>query len=301
MKLENILKFALIGSACALPNIDAQVLAAYNPTQTATVAAPVMGVSATDDKYLLSNIGTTGQVNKDLSGYEGLFSNPFTPAQDSSSFIPNSGYMLQLSGGGAINAVNISDGSPDVSLLGGTSINVSAPNETAFMVGYDPVSNRIGAARFNSALNEVTLLQYAVGNTTPIATTTFAYDPSQWGTLTGGDLVNVHGQVRFLMTAHGALDERDRPLNKILNTNFSDGSIDEYLVGRGSGFQIQDLHFEEGNIVVGYVSGLGGRVDIVPYSPIPEPAVFGLGAGVLALAGAALHKRRRQRSVVASR
>ena len=74
----------------------AAVLVDYNPDQIGSVSAPIVGLGATSNDYLLTASGATGTLDKNFNGNnqeQFAFGNPDT-AQDAASFDDN--YMFQL-------------------------------------------------------------------------------------------------------------------------------------------------------------------------------------------------------------
>lgn len=284
-KLENILKMAIVSTMLAVPKTDGQVIVAYAPSNTATVTAPVVGVGGNENNYFLA-LGTNefATLDKSLSNFNSfdsdtIFTTPFVDLAF------GDGKIYALNNEFVIRRYN-TDGSLDNSF---TSVNAG---DGAFGLGF--ADDKLGVFKYNAGDLSFGFLDNGSVNYNK----TFGYNQGHWGTLTGAAYTSVNGQGRFLLSSNNPGN-----FNAILDMNSVTGSIDQYAVSSisGLGNNITDVHFDKdsngfGHLVVGYSTGSDGLVHVVPYNPIPEPALIGVAAGVFALGAAAVYKRRERKA-----
>ncbi len=273
-KLRNITAGGLIGLAALVgtPEKADAGYVAFNPTQTSTTSAPIVGLGATDSDYLLTATGATGTLDRNFTGNnqeQFAFGNP-SYAQDAASF--NNDYMFQLGVDNNLTKVNLTDGS--LSLINGNpDIHLGA---YSFGIGYDSATNSIGIGNFNPNTSEMSFSSYnlGTGELNPLAN--FAFNTAQYGTPSGLDFVYVNGQLRALVGTRDAPGDWGSLYNFVLDMNAQTGSIDQRFTTAGNTRKLQDLVYSNGQLHLGYQSGGNGSFHVGDYNPVPEPATLAL-------------------------
>lgn len=279
---------ASIGALALASTVPSQgALVAFKPTQSNLVTNPVVGMSQTDNDYVLTSDGGTFSLDKAFStdnAEVGLFTN-FTNTQDAASLDKNTMYQLGTNDG--IYKIDMVTG--DIQNIGSLS-NLSAG---AGAFGLGAVDNSIYSFALNGS-NEAVMTHFNADTGANLGTTNFG-DLSSYGTLTGAEAYKTAaGHIGFLLTTKD--DPNDSANNYILDFN-SDGSF----TGNGltiAGSNLEDITYKDGIIAVGQDNGSvadNGRVQVGAYTgtAIPEPGAFGLGAGLLALGAAATRRPRK--------
>lgn len=252
-----------------IANADASpVQVTFTPDQSGTVSAPVVGLGGTNSDYLLVNPGGTVTLDKNFDGNnqeQFAFSNP-SIAQDGASFDDN--YMFQLGTDNNIRRVDLADGSRD------TSIDIFSAGAYSFGIGYDAVSNSIGIGNFNPDTSEMTFSRYYLGTGELSTLASFNFDKNAYGTPSGLDFVDVGGNLRMLVATKDQFSFQTGDLsNYVLDMNASNGSIDQYFTTPGLGNKLQDVLYENGQIMLANQSGGSGFVQVGDFTP-PHPFDF---------------------------
>ena len=253
-----ILVFVLIGSSLAVAG-----KVAFNPTQTSTTSAPIVGLGATDSHYLLTNPTVTATLDRNFSGNNQEVPSITNPsyAQDAASF--NNEYMFQLGVDNNIRTINLADGSYHPSM------NIFSAGAYSFGIGYDFISNSIGIGNFNPNTSVMTFSVYSLSSGELSVLCNFPFDTSAYGTPSGLDFLTYGGELRAIVGTRDAPGENpwDSNLNYVLDMNALTGSIDQWLTTPGCGNKLQDLLYSNGQLVLGYQSGGSGYIEAGSYTP----------------------------------
>lgn len=284
-----VLTLALAGTV--LPQADGQILATYSPDVSATVDAPLVGLAATDDDYLLIHLGDWATLPKGFTGdtqEDVQFTNP-SSAQDAASF--NNEYMFQLGTDNNLFMVNLSTGA-QTPFNNQNSINLG---QNTFGIGYDAGTDTLGIGRFDGA--QMTFRTYAVGTGVFSDPVSFAFDSAEYGTPTGLDYVVKDGAARMLVgTRDQQASEFSTPQNFILDMDAGSGAVGQFATITGADAKLQDLLYENSRLAVSFLDGSTGGIQVGDFTVIPEPRHAVVLAGVLALL-AVCARRRRARAI----
>jgi hypothetical protein len=299
MKLDQIAKLGALGLASFIPaKSEGQIVAMFTPDQSATVSAPVVGLAATDNDYLLTTTGTTAKLPLGFSsgdyiigGDDGLpgFSNPAS-AKDAASF--NNDYMFQLGADNTIRQVRLSDGAR---ININDKIGIETGNHT-FGIGYDAGTNTLGIGQFDGT--DMTFRTYDLNTFTLSDPISFNFDTSTYGTPTGLDYVVKGGSPRMLVgTRDQQASEFSTPQNFVLDMDADSGLLGQYATIMGAIDKLKDLLYDNGRLAVSFERAGAGYVQVGDFTVIPEPKAMGLAAGLVAFGAAAYMRniRRRER------
>jgi hypothetical protein len=264
---------ALVGSA---QKADGAIIP-FNPNESALVTQPLVGMSQTDDNFMLTSQNGTYSMNKSGIGnfQETAEYSNFRSMQDAASL--GNDFTLHLGIDNAIYRMDNNTGNfapfGSQSILGDAGLG-------AFGLGALASENKAYSFAVNGN-NEIVGKEWDLNSLLVTDTINFGVLGSQYGTPTGAEAYKLdNGNIGFLLTTKDAPSSGE---NYFLDFNRDGTFTGNGGLLNGAFGSLEDLTYNNGEIGLGYDSAFFGRVQTGQYqgTAVPEPTtalLFGLGA-----------------------